>query len=418
MNRCVLIFGTCCLFCIGTLHGADWSRFRGPGSTGVSADTGLPVHWNANSNVVWKADLPGAGSSSPITWSDHVYVTCYSGYGIPMHSSGGKSRLTRHLVCLHRDDGRILWQADLAASGNEADYDGYLHLHGYASHTPLADSAGVYVFYGASGAASYSHDGELMWRADCGSMNHEWGSGASPLLFKNLVIIPARIESDSLIALDTKTGRELWRRRAGFGHGTPTLVSFADAQELVFVRNKQVVGADPATGDDLWTCSAEIDYAMPIPLAHNGVVYVMTRGHSIAIRAGGRGDVTESHLLWHLNRGSHIATPVYYEGHLYFPHDEQGVVYCVNAATGELVYEHRLPNTPRHIYASPIIADGLLYYVSRNDGVFVLAAKPEYSLLARNVIEGDTRRFTATPAICRGRLLLRSDQALYCLGSK
>jgi outer membrane protein assembly factor BamB len=408
----------CCLVGAGTSSAEDWPRFRGPGGAGISRDTGLPTEWSATKNVVWKTRLPGAGSSSPITLGGYVYVTCYSGYGLSTEPGGDPLALKRHLVCLRRDDGSIRWQADLAASAKEAPYEGYLALHGYASHTPVADDSGVYVFYGASGAAGYRHDGSRMWRADCGINTYEWGSGTSPLLFKDLVIVAARIESESLIALDKKTGREVWRRRSGFGYGTPTLATVGDAQELIYVRDKQVVGADPATGEERWRCSAKIDYAMPMPVAHDGVVYVMTRGQSVAIRAGGRGDVTATHRLWELNRGSHVATPVYYEGHLYFPHDENAIVYCVNAATGKLVYERRLPQVPRYLYASPIVADGKLYYVSQGHGCLVLPARPEYALLAHNVFEGDATRFNATPVISRGQLLLRSDEALYCIGKK
>lgn len=345
-------------------------------------------------------------------------MTCYSGYGLAVQPSGDKPQLKRHLVCLDRGSGEITWQADLAASGNEHAYEGYLRLHGYASHTPVADASGVYVFYGASGAAGYRHDGKPKWRADCGSKNHEWGSGTSPLLFKQLVIVAARVESKSIIAFDKETGREVWRRHASFGHGTPAIVSVGDSQELVFASDKSLIGADPATGKRLWNCRTGIFGPIAMPLAHDGIVYLMTRGKSLAVRAGGRGDVSNTHVLWRSPRGSHVATPVYHNGHLYFPHDELGVVYCLNAETGKRIFEHRLPCSPRYIYASPIIADRKLYYVTQSHGSFVLPAEPDYKLLAHNVVAGDKSRFNATPAVSRGQLLLRSDKYLYCIGEQ
>ena len=397
---------------------ADWPQFRGSHGAGVSSDSALPTTWNHQESIVWKTDLPGPGSSSPITFGDSIYVTCYSGYGMSANSPGEKSKLLRHLVCLRRDTGRIRWQVDLPASGNEHEYRGYIHLHGYASHTPVANDSGVYAFCGASGLVAYTHEGKRKWLADCGKKNHEWGSGTSPLLFDNLVIVAARIESGSLIAFDQRSGREAWRAEIGFGHGSPALVAVGTTYELVFVRGRQVIGADPATGKELWWCSVKTELAIPMPLAHEGTVYVMTRGQTAAIRAGGRGDVSDTHLVWEASRGSHVAMPVLYEGHLYFPHDEQGVVYCLNSRTGELVYEQRLPLSPRYLYASPVIADGKLYYVSQKNGVYVLPARPKYSLLAHNTFASDETMFNATPAISRGQLLLRSGKAIYCLGTK
>jgi outer membrane protein assembly factor BamB len=409
---CILFLPTC------FARGEDWPQFRGPGGAGVSSDKGLPVEWSATKNIAWKTALPGPGSSSPVTFGDRIYVTCYSGYGLVKQAPGTKTNLKRHLVCLHRDDGRILWKADAPASGHEMEYQGYLHMHGYASQTPVVDETGIYVFYGASGAAAYDHDGQRKWHTSCGTKHHDWGSGTSPTLYKNLIIIAARIESKSLIALDKDTGKEVWRRPLEFGHGTPTLVHLGDATELVFAHEKDLIGVDPATGKELWTCHVGFFSPIAMPLAHKDVLYVMTRDLSVAIRLGGRGDVSGTHLLWKTNRGSHIATPIYYDGHLYFPHDEKGVVYCIDAATGKVVYEERLPSFPRYLYASPVIADGKLYYVSQNDGVFVLAAKSRYELLAHNTIAGDAGRANATPAISRGRILLRTDGWLYCIGER
>jgi outer membrane protein assembly factor BamB len=177
-----------------------------------------------------------------------------------------------------------------------------------------------------------------------------------------------------------------------------------------------VTAVDPRSGAALWKCRSVNGSLNPSPIAHEGVIYALgSNNRAVGIRAGGRGDVTETHALWDIPHGSAICTPVYYEGHLYWTNDESGVAYCVDAADGDVVYQERLDPRPGLIYASGVVADGKLYYVSRENGMFVLPAAPRYELLAHNVIETDTSVFNATPAISRGQLLLRSDRFLYCI---
>ncbi len=158
----------------------------------------------------------------------------------------------------------------------------------------------------------------------------------------------------------------------------------------------------------------------PSAVAHDGIVYSIggRTGGALAVRAGGRGDVTVSHVLWKLNKGSNVSSPVYHEGHLYFAHENLGIVYCVNARTGEVAYEERLDPPPGQIYPSPVMANGRLYYLSRNGRTVVLAAKPKFEQLAHNVLASDAGTFNASPAVVGNHLLLRSDRFLYCIGEK
>ncbi|MFW6169552.1 MAG: PQQ-binding-like beta-propeller repeat protein [Planctomycetota bacterium] len=415
---------TLCLLCLTICSGSDWTRFRGPGGTGVSEDTGLPRVWDTKENVAWKATLPGFGSSSPITLGERIFLTCYAGYGFDADEPGDQSRLTQHTLCLDRATGRIRWSRSIEPRLPETDYaDGRIDLHGYASATPVTDSQAVYVFFGKSGVFKYSLDGELMWQTSVGSDidSHNWGSGASPILHNDLLIVNASAESQSIRALDTDTGKERWRvDEIVDSWSTPLVVSAADgSEELVVVERSKVLGLDPATGQTLWYYEKPSDYVCPSVIAHQDVVYLINsrfKALLMAIRVGGQGDIAESHVLWSKRWTTRVSTPVYHEGYLYGI-DFRGRAYCINAQSGETVYQERLniSGSGDKIYASLVAGDGKIYGVSRLDGTVVLALEPRFQLLAHNHL-GDDSVFNATPTVSNGQLLLRSDRALYCIG--
>lgn len=407
---------------------AEWSRFRGPNGAGHSSETGLPLEWSATKNIVWKAPLPGRGASSPIVWQDRIYITAYSGYGLTRDDPwSNRDNLRRHLLCLNRRSGALLWKVDHTGVMKEHGIVQFLDLHGYASSTPVADASGVYVYYGNGGVFAYGHDGKERWHKEVGRKIHSWGSASSPILYGNLLIVHADIEAQALLAYDKQSGREVWRTATGNqDHGdswsTPLIVNVAGKQELVFHRSvgqpATLAAVDPGTGQPLWECHALKNYLCPSPIAHNGVVYVIAYQAGSAVRAGGRGDVTQSHVLWNINKGSTVCSPIYHEGHLYWSGEEGGMAYCINAATGQTVYQERLNPTPGLIYASGLVAEGRIYYVSREKGTYVVAAKPTFELLAHNVIESDTSIFNGSPAIYEGQIFLRSDKYLYCIAKK
>jgi outer membrane protein assembly factor BamB len=392
-----------------------WPQFRGPDGAGISPGKGLPTTWNQAQNVDWKLALPGPGASSPIVFGDHVYVTCYSGYGVPGSPAADLSALQRHVLCVRVDDGTLFWKKDLPAAQPE---EAKVRDHGYASSTPLADAERLYVFFGKSGVFSFSHEGEPLWRAEVGSKTHGWGSAASPVLYKDCVVINASVESESLVALNRQTGKEVWRA-GGIKESwnTPILLPVGNGkQELVLAIAGAVLGFDPESGEKLWSCATGIAwYMVPSLVYDREMVYCIggRSGGGLAVRAGGRGDVTATRRLWTLNKGSNVSSPVLHQGHLYFFHENLGVAYCAEAGSGKLLYEERIERAGP-FYASPVLADGKLYCVSRGNGVFVLAAKPQYELLARNE-PLDRSSFDASPAVHGNRLLIRSDRYLYCL---
>ncbi|MCS7016772.1 MAG: PQQ-binding-like beta-propeller repeat protein [Gemmatales bacterium] len=397
----------------------DWPQFRGPGSRGVSPATGLPVTWDEQKNVLWKTELPGPGTSSPIVVGDRIFLTCYTGYGLSRRHPGDMNQLYRHVVCVQRDDGRILWNVAVKADLPETPFErDHVAAHGYASSTPVADAERVYVFFGKSGVYAFDHAGKQLWHARVGNRIHDQGSGSSLILHQDLLIVNASVESEALVALNRRTGQEVWRAEGvRESWTTPVLVAIpGGAVELVVAGGGRMLGFDPGNGRLLWSCRAGEGDAVATPVAHHGVIYaLLDRGGSVlALRAGGRGEVRPGHEVWSKRLGKPAGSPVYHEGYLYFAHASHGIAYCLNAASGEVVYQERLTPAPGDIFASPILADGKLYYVSRERGTYVLAAGPKFRQLAHNTL-GDRSPFNASPAVSGHRLLLRSDRALYCL---
>jgi outer membrane protein assembly factor BamB len=403
-----------------------WSRFRGPNGSGVSDATDVPLEWSTTRNVLWKAELPGRGASSPILWEDRVYVTAYTGYGLVDGDAwNNRHKLQRHLLCLSSKDGKLLWKADHGGEFREHGIANFLALHGYASSTPVADATGVYVYHGGGGVLAYGHDGKKRWHRELGGKQHSFGSASSPILFEDFLIVHADIESQALLAFDKQTGKEVWRVPAGdqkFGDSwsTPLLIDVEGKPELVFHRSQgnpaTLAAVDPRNGKPLWECGVLKDYLCPSPIGHKDVIYTIANQRAAAVRAGGRNDVGESHVLWNINKGSEVCTPIYHDGHLYWTNEQSGIAHCVDATNGKMVYQERLQPTPGLIYASGVLAEGRIYYVSREKGTYVIAAKPKFELLAHNRIEDDKSSFNGTPAIRQGQIFLRSDRYVYCIG--
>lgn len=401
-----------------TLSAADWPQFRGPGGSATSADKATPVTWSDSSGIAWKTELPGAGTSSPILVGTRIFLTAYTGFNVPGQPGGSQEELKRHVLCLNRADGKVVWKTDVPSKLPEQDKirDG----HGYASSTPVSDGQRVYVFFGKSGVFALDLNGKIVWQADVGAGLNGWGSAASPILHGNLLIINASVESESLIALDKNTGKEAWRA-GGMRESwnTPIIVKTPEGKtELVVAIFGKVLGLDPEKGTPLWSCETKIPwYMVPSIVADKGIVYCIGGrggGGSLAVKAGGRGDVGESHRLWLGKKGSNVSSPVFHNGHLYWASDSLPIVSCVNAATGEVLYEERLDRADQ-FYPSPVLADGKLYYLTRAGQVFVVAAKPKFELLATNKFD-ERAVFNACPVVADSRLFIRSDRWLYCIG--
>jgi len=399
---------------------AEWRQFRGPGSAGKSEDAGLPLKWSPTKNVAWRVELGGYGSSSPIIVGDRVFVTSYGGYGLDAERPGKQADLALRLHAYELATGKEVWTRKVAPVLPEHGYDDFLPEHGYASGTPVSDGEAVFCYFGKSGLHAFSVEGKFLWSAITGSGTHRFGSGTSPLLFNDLVIVNAFVESGSIHAYNKRSGDNVWST-GGLSDAwcTPVLVDVPGGKPEVVISNEgPLLGLDPESGKKLWSCEGIDDYVCPSVVSHNGVVYALGGRRSVkavAVRAGGRGEITKTHRLWKSKEGSKVPSPVYHEGHLYFV-QHTGIAYCVEAATGKVIYKKRLEGlgSDNKTYASVHLAGKRLYAVTCYGGTFVLEAAPKFRQLAHNRL-ADNTAFNASPAISGKRLLLRSDRALYCL---
>ncbi len=401
---------------------ADWPQLRGPTARGISDAKGLPTEWSASENIAWKIELPGAGASTPIVVGGKIYLTCYRGYNVPGERGGAQEDLERSLVCLSPADGKVLSEKTVPTKLPEQDE--IRENHGYASGTPVADDTQIYCFFGKSGVFAFDRAGNQKWHVDVGDGLNRWGSASPLTLHGNLLLVNAAVESQSLIALDKNTGKEVWRTDVEETWHPPLVVSLPGGKtELIVAMPNKVVGLDPASGKELWSCAMDCGwYKVPCPTEDKGVVYSLggrSGETSVAVRAGGRGDVTDSHRLWTSTTGSNVSSPIYHDGHVYYMSDVQGIAYCADAKTGEIVYEERMPRS-NQVYSAPIMAGGKIYYLDRSGRCFVVAAQPKFELLATNDLVGreDRAVFNASPVVLAQRLLIRSDKALWCVGEK
>jgi outer membrane protein assembly factor BamB len=411
-----VVLASCMLGLPLSARADDWLQFRGQGF-GRSQDKGLPVAWSADSNIAWKTPMPGAGTSSPIVVGNRIFLTCYSGYGLNKDEPGEIDKLKLHILCLDRAGGKILWSREVPVLLPETPYKGFNALHGYASSTPVSDGKSLYVFFGKSGVFAFDLDGEKLWHVGLGKNKHGWGSATSPLLYDDLLIVNASVESGALYALDKKTGKEVWKAKdISSSWSSPVLVDVkGKGTELVVSGSKKILAFDPKTGKEIWHADSFNWYVCPTVVAHDGVIYALQNSTCVAVKAGGAEDVTKTHTLWQTKFGSTVTSPVYHEGHVYWPGNP---VYCLNAKDGEAVYKERLKPGPDQFYGSPTVADGKIYCVSRTKGVFVLEASPKFKLLAHNTLDLDTSVFNASPVVSNSQLLLRSDRFLYCIGKE
>jgi len=408
--------------------GPDWPRFRGPNGSGIATGAQPPSTWSDTQNLKWKTELPGPGTSSPILVGDRMFLTCWTGPGV----GKGKGSLSRELLCVDRATGKVKWTRSVAGESPADEYEGYLPEHGFASHTPASDGEKVFVYFGRGGAAAFDLDGRQLWHVKLGNGANakNWGSAASPVLHKDTVIITASEEAHAVIALDKLTGKEVWRAPGSaleYVFGTPVLAGSPAAPELVFALPEELWALNPDTGKLRWFATSNLPGNIaPSVVAGDGVVFAFggfPQLGAVAVKTGGKGDVTGSHRLWQTRDSTYVPTPVLHEGRLYVVTD-QGFALCLDAKTGEQVFKERLPGASatgrggKPFYASPVLAGGNLYAVSRRNGTFVIAAQPQFKLVAHNSLALDTTQFNATPAVSGKDLFLRSDKFLYCLATQ
>ncbi len=418
------VFVTTLFVSLTLSHAQDWPQFRGADGSASATDANTPTTWSDQENIAWKTKLPGRGSSSPIVVGDRVLLCAFTGYGQttdPNGEAGNKSDLRLHTLCFDRQTGSLIWDRSINASPNEQEFSKRVADHGYTSGTPASDGKSVFAFFGVSGAVAYDLDGNPLWHnKDLGSKTAGFGSSSSPVVNDNLVYINASIEGGTLYALNKTSGEVVWQKDNIDKCWSSVCIAETESgdRELVINQKETVYGLDPNTGQQLWSCAGIQDYVVPVPIARDGVIYCLggRSNRALAIKLGGRGDVTATHKLWETNVGANVTSPVLVGDYLYWASDK-GIANCMNAKTGEPVFRERMPTRER-VYASIVHAGDKLYLTTRDRGVQVLAAKPEFEQLALNVIESDPNLFNASPAVSGNQLFLRSDAYLYCISEQ
>lgn len=447
-------FSTICvlLAVLSAVAEADWLRFRGPNGSGISEEAAAtPDSWSPE-KLKWKVALPGPGSSCPIVVGEKVFITCWSGYGEDRNDPGEQENLKRHLVCFDRNSGDKLWDKVVSPVLPEDRYGGMFAEHGYASHTPTSDGEHVFVFFGKTGVLAFDMDGEQIWQTSVGTESgaRDWGSSSSLLLHKDLVIVPATAESESIVALDKKTGSQVWKAEAaGFNStwGTPILTTVGDRTDVVIAIPGEVWGINADTGKLAWYADAVPSSSMcsSVVADNENVLYAIESGPrgggGVALRAGGTKDVTETATVWKGSQSNRISTPIVFEGRLYSISNK--TVTCMDAKTGKNLFRGRLRASSAsgeasaggdegergggrrgrfgggrgggQDYSSPVLADGKIYYTSRNGETFVIRAGKKFEQISANRVTMDTEDFSATPAVSDGQIFIRSSKHLYCI---
>ncbi|MDF1816436.1 MAG: PQQ-binding-like beta-propeller repeat protein [Verrucomicrobiales bacterium] len=420
-------------FLISQSPAQNWPGFRGPGGSGKpDAPTDVPLEWSESKNVKWKLELPGPGSSSPIVWGDRVFITAYSGYGDG--SNGEIEQLTRHLLAVDKETGRVIWQSDIPISNPDSEdpFQGFINEHGYASHTPVTDGQKIYCFFGKGGVVAFDWEGNTVWRKEVGQLHSQkrWGSASSPVLVDGKLIVKAGDEARAVYAFDAASGKEIWKAEGSVleqTYGTPAVHRVDDTRtDLIVASPGEIWGMNPETGKLRWLSETQIlGNVSSSPVVEGDMMVIFggfPRTMGAALKLGLTGDVSDSARIWeNVDVKAYMTAPLFHEGLLYFIRDE-GVACCADPVKGELLYEERISGASgqrgrgKPFYASPVLIQGHIVAVSRTAGTFIIEAKPEYKLVRVNKIEGDAGRFQGTPAVSGNRLFLRSETALYCIG--
>lgn len=384
-----------------------WSRWRGPSGQGLVAGGGYTDRWSATENVRWKTQVPGTGNSSPIVWRDRIYLTT---------ARDGGRRLS--LLAFDRASGKQVWEV-FAPTGAD---DRVHPKNGHASATPATDGERIYVSFGSRGLFAFDLNGQVVWQRAVGDISNYHGPAGSVLLHRNRVILYQDHDRGGFIAaFDAKTGAQVWRtsRPQSVGWGTPIAVRVGDHDEIIVNGQSQVMAYSPDTGAELWRCRGMSFEVIPTPVVGYGMVFCSSgrAGPTLAIRPGGRGDVTGSHLAWSTPRGSpFVPSPVLYEDVLYTINDMASIVTAFEARTGKVLWQGRLGQAQREGFsASPVAVDGKVFFTNDQGETFVLKAGPTFELLHVNAIGART---LASPALVDGTWYIRTDSHLFAIESR
>jgi outer membrane protein assembly factor BamB len=412
----------------------NWPQWRGPGGQGVSSETSLPAEWAPDRNIAWKTALPGTGMSSPIVWGDRIYLTAViegepvAGQRAVKHRQGkdedwihpdsvaADRKHTFKVVALDARSGKIVWDRT-AYEGTV--YDARHRRSSFAGPTPVTDGAMVYAYFGPEGLYAYDAAGMLAWKAVEQFPTLGLGTGTSPVVYDNVVIIQRdedNGERSALVAYDKKTGKEVWnsRRTIGISWGTPVLVQAGGRAELITNGSEHIIAYDPATGKELWRTKGVESNAIHTPLVGHGLV-IVTAGFPvkrvIALRPGAVPD--EKRIAWEYARGTgYVISNILYGDYLYLFTDN-GIVTCVDPKTGAVKYEGGRIPVPARFMGSPVAFGGVVAMTSEEGDTYMLKAGPTHEIVGKNSIGEPV---FASLAIANGRIYIRGEKHLFAVG--
>lgn len=440
-----------------SLRWHNWHQWRGPSADGIAYHANPPLNWDENTNIQWKVEIPGSGSSTPIVWGDRLYLTTAIDTGRRPESKppvaaeasdergerprgqqpgrrgggggGGMFGGTRPdtifqfvVLCLDRQSGEVVWQQ---IATEAVPHEGHHRDHGYASGSATTDGNSLYVSFGSRGIYCYDLEGNLRWSRDLGRMRTRaaFGEGTSPVVYGDSLIVNWDHEDDSfIVCLDTATGQDKWRvnRDEVTTWTTPLVIEHAGVTQVIVNGANRTRSYNLASGELIWACGGQTGNPIPSLVAANGVVYCMTgfRGHALkAIPLDAKGDITDTdQVVWERDRGTpYVPSPLLYDGLLYFTRANNGILTCVRADTGEELYaDQRLRETP-NIYSSITYAQDKVYITGREGTTLVLKYGPEFEVLATNTLnEG----IDASAVFVGNQLFLRGARNLYCIAEK
>jgi outer membrane protein assembly factor BamB len=385
-----------------------WSRWRGPSGQGVVAPGKYTNTWSPTRNVKWRTAIPGTGNSSPIVWGERIYLTT---------AQDGGAKLS--MLAFNRAEGRKIWETFVPQDGVENVHQ----KNGYASATPVTDGKMIYASFGRHGLVAFDLAGKLVWQRRFGVIDNYHGPAGSPVLYKDRVFLYQDHNGSSgqrafVAAFDAQTGKTLWEtpRTETVGWGTPVVITAGTRDELIVNSQRRVAAYDPMTGKELWTVRGMTFEVIPTPVVGDDLVFASSgrAGPTFAIRPGGSGDVTASHVAWSTPKGSpFVPSGVVYEGLLYLINDMQSILTVYETKTGNLVYQGRLGVAQREGFsASPVVVNGELFFTNDDGETFVVKAGREFQLMHTNSLG---ERTLASPALVDGIWYWRTANSLLAI---
>lgn len=407
------------VFLLATVASAEnWPQWRGPSLNGLSAEKNLPVRWTAEENIVWKLPLPSWSGSTPIIWRNLIFLNVADGDNLS-------------LWCVDRKKGDVVWKRPLG-SGNVK-----MRKQNMSSPSPVTDGRSVFVMTGTGILKGFDFNGKELWvrdiQKDYGEFGLNWGYASSPLLLDDSLYVQVLhgMKTDApsyVVRIEKKTGKTLWKverstaaiRESPDSYTTPGLLRYGKNVEIVITGGDCVTGHDPATGKELWRANGLNPENNPFyrivasPVIFNDIVYAPTRVKPLlALRAGGRGDITSSHVIWSTVNGPDVPTPVT-DGKYFYVVNDRGIVWCLDAKTGQEIYgQQRIK--PGTYSASPVLADDKIYITNEDGLTTVIKAGPKFEVLAENALNDYC---LSSPAISEGQIFIRTAQQLFCIGNK